>query len=654
MLGSKERYATKAATVRCSALDKGTISVEEIRNHVVKANGKLLLTASGAKLTGNGVCKIQAALTGNPTQPCTCKYSCTLAGWQKVSENKARGSPLLLTTSFNQCRVGGRITINEAGQKEVSKDAHISVLPIASLSVTALSEPKQDTTSMADAPWRQGETKKAGHQSDNKPQKSSEKKAARKIPFIPRTGLLCSCSETNPEKKCEDCSYRLDRRTSPVVADNSKTLSTNYDNARDKHDKYDRYFDEIFGLYAEKDAKQTSLGVKRGWSTVAHHIISGKQVLEEFPRLVKLARFCGYDVDNASESKHGINHYPNCIMLVGYPSDYGKLKNGLAPSGKKEREFAKSSDADEVMREAMMQWHVGSHQYRFAKDEKKKLRSKSREEQEKRAAGDSFHRNMRTVLGKRREFRGQDLTIACYANLVKARLQELEDELKANPVCYKNNESFQKDFIHRMEAISGEIKKKLAAFQEKPHRSYPYFVSLEAYLYAFAIPRTVHAVLVRSYRHGMRLTPWRITRYAGTLQDHDKSLSFEPDGEGMYIHSLQCDGKNNEEVITCLKTVCRATRYFLLADDLEPKALPFLEDAEKDKKGGTAYFFRLREREKSEHDLLQGNDSDIATWLRQVAKKVAQRDDLQGDAGVLRARLIKWKNLTARTGGVNT
>lgn len=658
MSGIKELYANENATVKCPALN-GSMTVSEICNRSVKADGKLLLTAKGAKVTGNGNCKILTSIAGGIPQLCMCKLSSTLTGWQMVSKNTANNSPLLLEKkSINQCTVGSTITINDAGQSKVTKDTPTSISPLPLLVMTTIAPLKQEKQTTHETINLQDENKNPVQGPDDKApevyrqndsfnnESVTKEFPERKIPFLPRTGMLCPCSETNPEQKCNDCAYRLDRRTSPKVANNSRTLRTNYESARARHDKYDKYFDELFGLFKENDDKQNALGIKRGWSTVAHHIIPGKQVLEEFPLLVKLARFCGYDVDNNPESTHGINHYPNCIMLVGYPSDYGKLKDDAKTIGKKEQDFAKSSNADEVMRESRIHWHVGSHQYRFAKDEKKKLRKKSKENQEYNAAGDVFRNNMQILLGKRLEFRGQDLTIACYADLVKARLLEFENELKANPVCYKENENYRQEFIRRMEEISGEIKKKLAAFYEKPHRSYPYFVSLEAYLYAFAVPRTVHAVLIRSCNQGLYLTPWRITRYTNTLQDNNKSLSFEKSGEGVYLHEFKPDKRSDEEVLKCLRSVCQKSRYFLLADDLMPQALPFLIDAEKDPKNGTAYFFRIRAKGKSDEIILQENDSDIATWLRSVAKNLSQRDDLQGDMGVLKIRLREWKKLT--------
>lgn len=123
MLDVKEFYANENAAIKCPALN-GSMTVNETFNRAVKADGKLLLTAKGAKVTGNGTCKILTASAGGTPQPCMCKLSSTLTGWQMVSKNTVSNSPLLLKKkSFNQCNIGGIISINEAGQNKVVKDS---------------------------------------------------------------------------------------------------------------------------------------------------------------------------------------------------------------------------------------------------------------------------------------------------------------------------------------------------------------------------------------------------------------------------------------------------------------------------------------------------------------------------------------------------
>ena len=650
-------YANLDADILCPALN-GKMTVQEIINKKVRVSGRLALTQTGAKLTGNGICAILTAAAGGSPQKCQCINSCTLTGWKNVSPNKACGSSLLLHTSINQCTVGGFITITNAGQYTVKKGLHLPVSSMGTFSVAVASSIIQEkhnedndkslSHSSMEAAEKKNSTGEVVPKSDQSIDgaQTPHKSQTTEMPFIPRTGLLCSCNATNPDAACFKCEYRLDRRTSPAVANDSQTLRRNYDKARNQHDQYDRYFDNLFGFYASDEDRRNATGVKRGWSTAAHHIISGKQVLENFPRLVKLARFCGYDVDNDPSSTHGINHYPNCIMLVGRPADYGKSTDGNIPEERKAQDFIKSVNADDVMSESLVQWHVGSHQYRFSKDEKKKLRRSQLAKQEQQAAGSVFQANMQTVLGKRKDFRGQTLTVTCYAELMKARLQDLEDELKANTVCYKDEQKRQ-DFIHRMESISREVKKRLAAFHEKPHRSYPYFVSLEAYLYAFAVPRTAHVVLVQRYRQGLRFSPWRITRYADTIKDNTKSLSFESESGNTDLHKLRSDGSSDKEVLDCLNNVCRSSRYFLLTDGLLPIDIPFLSDE-------VDNFFQLpmKVEQTADADFLQMHDSDIAAWLRRVFKNLAQQDCELGDKGVRDIRWRKWKMHT-QEGGEN-
>ena len=143
--------------------------------------------------------------------------------------------------------------------------------------------------------------------------------------------------------------YAYDHRSRPdsqVSVDNkSQILAENY--AAATKDESQR--DDIDSLYY---ALRNRYGT-RYWSYAAHHIISGNQVFKQLTELVRLADFLHYDINNAK----------NCIYLASKEEGYGAV-----------RKDQRNISAYDVMSVSKLQWHVGGHQYSFAKDELPVLR----------------------------------------------------------------------------------------------------------------------------------------------------------------------------------------------------------------------------------------------------------------------------------------
>jgi len=115
-----EKYATTAAKISCPNL-QGTITITEVKNRTIKAEGNPILTRDGAKVTCNGTCQF---LTNTVPQigvpkPCPCKMSSTLAMWSGFSKNSACGSKMLLDSSKIFCSVGSvQLTFKTAGTRK--------------------------------------------------------------------------------------------------------------------------------------------------------------------------------------------------------------------------------------------------------------------------------------------------------------------------------------------------------------------------------------------------------------------------------------------------------------------------------------------------------------------------------------------------------
>ncbi len=568
------KYATTAAKVSCPNL-QGSITITETTNRTVKAEGNLILTRDGAKVTCNGTCQF---LTNTVPQigvpkPCPCKMSSTLAMWLGFSKNSAHGSKMLLDSSKILCNIGSaQLTFKTAGTSKTLQGNSISLSPIPPVSPLIIkpnekiSVPEQSFAEKISVP---------------------ERSLAEKIsaPEKVRPDLVCKGRVGKCDHR-DECKYWGDCRESLPSSTNSKKLRDNY-NAAKNHDEHDLYFDRFI---APNEAAN-------GWSDAAHHIISGDQVFKNFPELVKLAELCNYD----------INCYENCIMLIGKPDGYGM---GDDSQSAKELATAKSSDADLIMRDSGLQWHVAHHRYSFTDEEATLIR-----------------RNFSTYLSKRKDVDTPE--IKCYADLLAADVETLLVNLKQRNICFRDN---PQSFIDAMNRLSQRIKANLAAFRYKPQHSYPYYVSKKAYLYAFGVPHTTRFFLVsRAGSASIRFRQIRATRYRSTLQDDSRGLTFELKDSATFATL------SNE----CVKFLA-GTVYFVL-DGVTEENLPFLRPAQKN--CGTAYFLPLkRDADESDENFLNRNGRRILIWLSEVVGDWETNHADFGAVGVVRARI---KELTS-------
>lgn len=369
-----------------------------------------------------------------------------------------------------------------------------------------------------------------------------------------RTGMLCSYSPRKAE--CVNCTYRLDNDP-PAVDNDSMILRKNYNAAKPHTDRYDRYFDEV--VVPLGDSKENK------WRYAAHHLISGNQVFKQNPELVRLAHFCGYD----------INAYANCIMLVGYPEDYPDV------------EHMKSVSAYDVMSESRVQWHVGGHSYRFDVEEKAEICRQ---------------------IGIRNKKKLVPSDIKTYAELVQTEIEKLKQRLMAKKdrqmICYAAEQEKRK-LCGKLDRIAAEIKSKLAAFTDvgKPHHSFPYFVSKEAYRYTYALPRTAKVVTVHKEGTQLSLECYRLEHFTEAIAQQKNSLVLNP--KGTIILNLS-DERWRWDCIDFCKNVV----YFIYLDDTPRTILPFAVEK--------MYQFPpdVRETGRDGMKFLQQNDTEILVWLR--------------------------------------
>lgn len=535
-------FLTENAVFIC---DKGSvITCKDSGNNSVKYNGATLLTTGATVNTKAGVCVTLSA-------PCNCQLSAWIPGFSPMKISN--GKPLLIDTAKNFCTVGaGNISVKVSG---VFGKLTTGNAP-ASMSITAL-----NLNNPADS--KQNVSAEKNSTAKNSAEKNfTEKNSAEKVPAEnskkllskPSKNLFCPYNEN--DAKCQNCEYP---RTPTTIDNNSAKLRENYlahiadENNRDEVDKH-------------------FLKVQDKFKFQAHHLISGNQIfapikkakdgrkINRRAKLVRLANFCGYDINNAK----------NCIMLVMYGENYGEQAGG------------KSGGAYDTMSLSKIQWHVGGHSYKFSPEETKKIQAQIRFYTKKNSAE----------------------PILNYVQAVSAELDKIQAELATSIVC-RNSPKQKNSLIARLNKLSAEIKKKLGAFTEKPQKSFPFYVSKEAYTYAFNLPQTAKIILIRRAGEKFLFEKFRAERFSEVLtSDSGKKLIFNPKG----AESFKLDTREN--AIDCI-AFCENIEYFILADGVDLTDIFFLPTNEKFTK-------IISGKIESGLKFLEQHDTEILVWLKDM------------------------------------
>ena len=474
--------------------------------------------------------------SGNP-QPCLVPMvmaQLPVITWSELDKNTAGGAKLLTDSSAKNCPLTqSPITLKKNPNKRVQDGASsVSIADIAFpvLAVVACAVKTATAKKSVTMP------PKLQTKNEAQPLKKSDKKQEKATAAAKQTtaataaktdggkvwqkGPLCPGCWRKPGE--EPCGYPT--ASSQVTENSAQELRKAYEQFTDaEKDAHDRYYDDFLRRWSFLEQE-----FGKRWSYAAHHIISGNQVFGTVPEIVQLAHFYAYDINNAH----------NCIFLVTKPE--GRLA---------EEDVLKRATAYEAMGLTKMQWHVGGHSYKLDRDTdalRERIRKKAKQDP---APG----------------------PIQNYVQLVQAQLLALRDWLAEHPVCRKSDAQKQA-FFSAMNDIAASTKVKLAAFCESPEKSYPYYVSKEAFYYAFALPRAVRLGVLRGSEDGKRVTvtTCRATRFQATERDADgQALEFQwsPDVQEKRLPLSEADMR---DVIAC---VGNAQSFVVIDGDALPDDL---------------------------------------------------------------------------------
>ena len=429
-----------------------------------------------------GICPLMAA---QPPPPCPN----TFGPWQNpVSTAGAGGSQLLGKDSFCMCPMGmgpvkavasgtgGRL-VKAAAASPVVPDIVLPEWQEGPLAGSHKAKAARAVPGTGDKGQQENMAAAGAGHEEKIPARDGSEAAA----------LLCSYSPS--KAKCRDCAYRAasassqlpDKAGSQGSKAPSQILRENYLKALPELcQQADIRYRELWSQYQNTR-----------WSYQAHHIISREDGYGAMPRLVRLGNFCGYDINNAY----------NCIMLPSFVR---------RPAGAARRTAAQASEeAYTTMKVAKLQWHAGPHDYGSSHGIQE-----GEESQE-------FARTDMELLAKlvRVYFKQEATQVYDYATLIMRELQELEAGLERHRKCWRHR---KEAFIALMNGISCRIKDKLGAFQELPYKSYPYYVSQEAYMYAFNVPRSRRLVVADLNEGQPYFEKFRATRFVYAMEQEGK------------------------------------------------------------------------------------------------------------------------------------
>jgi len=501
----KMRILNKNCMFTCPAL-QGAISKTQTSPHHCKNGAGNFLTTKTA-LSGNGICSIlTTAAQGAPT-PCSLKMATTWTDGIEMKK-KINGVSMLNENAKMICPVGSVISV----QKPLLPTAVMPVssammMPMANAMVSDSAVSAESISSEASSPPEKTELKQ---QEQAKP---TEKETAEKEMTAEPTQK--QSVETLENVKACLCSYdSCENAGNCPYANAPSTIDTNGAAAKLRKNSSRKETD-----YDERAERNMEKG-KISWNNQAHHMISINAAYCQYPELVKLGNYFGYD----------INCEENCYFLPCWESGDGY--------GKKTSHY-KKAQAYDVMHVSGLQWHVGQHSYRI--DIPDSTKEKFPELRTMECYNDRINKDVKGILN------------AC--------------NQRFNGVCLAENYEIHKNwFIEKMHALSEQIEECLDLFDGSAKDSFPYFVSLEALRYAYEIPRNGKVIFIYPTAAKWNLKKFQYTNY---LKNDGIQLNL------LHAHEVPIAKNHRDETIKQIILFCENVTCFLIVDDTKSFQLPF-------------------------------------------------------------------------------
>lgn len=344
--------------------------------------------------------------------------------------------------------------------------------------------------------------------------------------------------------KCDkkSCPHRADKsKTSTSVNNNSTALRNNYAKATGVHGALTETDSsgapllkdtKAHRVYTDSEEKAKEIDDPASlWRYAAHHLISGDQVFSKLPELVTIANQCGYDINNAR----------NCVIL---PTNYDAKPLALRQAADSEDDTVETGNrvsAWDAMSLSRMQWHGSHHVYMKSLNTLNDI--------------DLIKSRIKFFTKKEPARELKD-----YAALLFEEMEKVRSYFNNRPVCGAA-------FVSRLDNICAKIRAKLADFADGYHKSYPWYVSREAFSFAFELPTTFKIIVARDEHGQLRMEKYRLSR----KQQGPVTVNLK---ESVTL----AQPVSHDDAIKCI-LFCSNVLHFVFLGNATSACLPFSIDA---------------------------------------------------------------------------
>ena len=466
---------------RCSCCPTVKLKPNEIMLHGVKVEGmRALTTSTQMSVITPGICPF-SEIPPNQTG-ITCIPRLIAGHWEKTSKHTAGGKNLLIESSEFVCEASklkggdGRIT---AEINPVNKSSQDSYMPHILVGAGLVNEETKRSTSgtIFSSRTKKGTSSSKKNGNVDKVEKKEEITKEDKL-TIKAEHLYCPYDSS--KEKCKKCRY--------AQTDDSHMLSAKREGSSKQpgvvlRENYESEFDLLsatrkgYRKTCNSLIEEYELFRRIGCGNQAHHILSTRDVFEQdkLKFVLKLANFYEYDVNEAY----------NCIILPAYNSKAEREKTEYQANFSESSDYDKRSSKYNAMRMSGRQWHGGGH-------------------------GDDFE-NSHNISCYATEV--TDLVYQCMRKLSKKRCRIEEG-------CYEVD---KKEFVVRLHKVLNYVRERLIAFDNNPQKSLPFYVSRDAYEYAFEVVN-IRVLVFRKINTGIQVYKYMFTRSSGNTCPDERGV----------------------------------------------------------------------------------------------------------------------------------
>lgn len=298
----------------------------------------------------------------------------------------------------------------------------------------------------------------------------------------------------NDASKKESGEIQRKKSESTITSNVDTNKETDDVRSEDLYCPYDSSKEKCMNCrYVQTDDTHMISARKEGSSKQPGIILRENYEQDKLKFVLKLANFYGYDVNEAY----------NCIILPAYNSKAERRKTEFQVSFGKASDFDKRSSKYYAMRMSGRQWHGGGH-------------------------GDDFENSQ---------------NISCYVTEVtdlvyQCMRRESKNHCRIDESYY---ESDRKEFIDRLHKALNYVREHLIAFDINPQNSLPFYVSRDAYEYAFEVAN-IRVLVFRKCEEGIKVYKYMFTRRSGNTY---------PDERGVKIFDISNELAKKRLVLFC-------------------------------------------------------------------------------------------------------